>query len=127
MTDSLQYRQEAREIKERFNDLVDVVRLYESDQSPAVWEREIERDSKMVRKFSTDKLKAAYNLFFVVDEYIYNRKIELEEFRHVAPPIDEMREIHLALSEFYEDFPRPEMIIEELKLRLEKLKAKEKK
>lgn len=81
----------------------------------------------MLLQFSTDKLKALYNLFFVVDEFVVNYKLQLQNFRHEPPDIDTLHDISQAVTEFYEEFADPEMITEELKYRANKLKGKGKK
>ena len=122
----MEYQKTLKETKERFDAAVGAARV--SDLSnPDKWEEEAERDLELLLQFSTDKIKALYNLFLTVDQFVINQKIQLQQFRHEPPSINELREISWAVSEFYEEFLDTEQMIEELKHRAKNFKRKEKK
>ena len=126
MIEDMEYQKTLKETKERFDAAVGAARV--SDLSnPDKWEEEAERDLELLLQFSTDKIKALYNLFLTVDQFVINQKIQLQQFRHEPPSIDELREISWAVSEFYEEFLDTEQMIEELKHRAKNFKRKEKK
>ena len=126
MIEDMEYQKTLKETKERVDAAVGAARV--SDLSnPDKWEEEAERDLELLLQFSTDKIKALYNLFLTVDQFVINQKIQLQQFRHEPPSIDELREISWAVSEFYEEFLDTEQMIEELKHRAKNFKRKEKK
>lgn len=126
MIEDMEYQKTLKETKERFDAAVGAARV--SDLSnPDKWEEEAERDLELLLQFSTDKIKALYNLFLTVDQFVINQKIQLQQFRHEPPSINELREISWAVSEFYEEFLDTEQMIEELKHRAKNFKRKEKK
>lgn len=126
MIEDMEYQKTLKQTRERFDAAVGAARV--SDFSnPDKWEEEAERDLELLLQFSTDKIKALYNLFLTVDQFVINQKIQLQQFRHEPPSIDELREISWAVSEFYEEFLDTEQMIEELKHRAKNFKRKEKK
>jgi hypothetical protein len=127
MTEDMEYLVTLKETKDSFDSAVGLARIHEVTDDPEKWEQDAEKDLQLLLQFSTDKLKALYNLFFVVDEFVVNYKVQLQNFRHEPPSVDALRELSHAVIEFYEEFADPEMIIEELKYRANKLKGKGKK
>ena len=91
MIEDMEYQKTLKETKERFDAAVGAARV--SDFSnPDKWEEEAERDLELLLQFSTDKIKALYNLFLTVDQFVINQKIQLQQFRHEPPSIDELRD-----------------------------------
>lgn len=126
MTEDMKYLVTLKETKELFDSAVLSARFCEGRDDPEKWEQDAEKDLQLLLQFSTDKLKALYNLFFVVDEFVVNYKLQLQNFRHEPPSIDALHDLSHAVTEFYEEFADAEMITEELKYRANKLKGKEK-
>ena len=126
MIEEAEYQKTLKETKERFDQAAIEARAFDLSNSDK-WEEEAERDLELLLQFSTDKIKALYNLFLTVDQFVTNQKIQLQQFRHEPPSIDELREISWAVSEFYEEFLDTEQMIEELKHRAKNFKRKEKK
>jgi len=127
MIGDMEYLKTLKETKELFDSAALEARFCEGRDDPEKWEQDAEKDRELLLQFSTDKLKALYNLFFVVDEFVMNYKLQLYNFRQEPPDIDTLHSINQAVTEFYEEFTEADVIIQELKARASKLKGKGKK
>lgn len=127
MIGDMEYLKTLKETKELFDSAALEAGFCEGRDDPEKWEQDAEKDRELLLQFSTDKLKALYNLFFVVDEFVMNYKLQLYNFRHEPPDIDTLHDISHAVTEFYEEFTEADLIIQELKARTNRLKGKGKK
>ena len=127
MIGDMEYLKTLKETKELFDSAALEARFCAGRDDPEKWEQDAEKDRELLLQFSTDKLKALYHLFFVVDEFVMNYKLQLYNFRQEPPDIDTLHSINQAVTEFYEEFTEADVIIQELKARTNKLKGKGKK